>query len=79
LAIILVFSAGLATGLQKWFRTFAVNMKRRYQPLNMVMNGRYAVLYGKLSPKEQQDVRMMTARRDVGLTAGFPRSGLSSG
>ena len=22
----------------------------------MVMNGRYAVLYGKLSPKEQQDV-----------------------
>ena len=31
-------------------------MKRRYLPLNMVMNGRYAVLYGKLSPKEQQDV-----------------------
>ena len=30
-------------------------MKRLYQPLNMVMNGRYAVLYGKLSPKEQQD------------------------
>ena len=31
-------------------------MKRRYLPLNMVMNGRYAVLYGKLSPEEQQDV-----------------------
>lgn len=31
-------------------------MKRLYQPLNMIMNGRYAVLYGKLSPKEQQDV-----------------------
>ncbi|MBO5640624.1 MAG: hypothetical protein J5916_12020 [Oscillospiraceae bacterium] len=28
-------------------------MKKEYKPLNLVMNGRYAVLYGKLSPEEQ--------------------------
>ncbi len=30
-------------------------MKKLYQPLNMVMNGRYAVLYGKLTSAEQED------------------------
>ena len=31
-------------------------MKKVYEPQNMVMNGRYAVLYGKLSPELQQQV-----------------------
>ena len=31
-------------------------MKKEYKPLNLVMNGRYAVLFGKLSPDEQQAV-----------------------
>ncbi len=31
-------------------------MKRVYEPLNMVMNGRYAVLYVKLAPSIQQEV-----------------------
>ena len=31
-------------------------MKKVYEPLNMVMNGRYAVLYGKLDPAVQQEV-----------------------
>ncbi len=31
-------------------------MKKEYKPLDMVMNGRYAVLYGKLSPEEQEEV-----------------------
>ena len=31
-------------------------MKIEYNPLNLVMNGRYAVLYGKLSPEEQEAV-----------------------
>jgi len=30
-------------------------MKKEYRPLNMIMNGRYAVLYGKLSAEEQRD------------------------
>ena len=29
-------------------------MKKEYKPLNMVMNGRYATLYRKLSDKEQE-------------------------
>ena len=29
-------------------------MKKEYKPLNMVMNGRYAALYRKLSAKEQE-------------------------
>lgn len=28
-------------------------MKKVYEPLPMIMNGRYAVLYGKLSAKEK--------------------------
>ena len=31
-------------------------MKKEYQPLNMIMNGRYAVLYGKLAPAIQKEV-----------------------
>lgn len=31
-------------------------MKRVYEPLNMIMNGRYAVLYRKLTPFIQQEV-----------------------
>ena len=31
-------------------------MKKVYKPLNMVMNGRYAVLYGKLAPAIQQEI-----------------------
>ena len=31
-------------------------MKKVYEPLNMIMNGRYAVLYGKLAPAIQQEV-----------------------
>jgi len=31
-------------------------MRKEYKPLNLVMNGRYAVLYGKLSQEEQQAV-----------------------
>ena len=31
-------------------------MKKVYEPLNMIMNGRYAVLYGKLAPAIQQVV-----------------------
>ena len=31
-------------------------MKKIYEPLNMVMNGRYAVLYKKLEPEVQADV-----------------------
>ena len=31
-------------------------MKKVYQPLNMIKNGRYAVLYGKLAPELQQQV-----------------------
>ena len=31
-------------------------MKKAYEPLNMVMNGRYAVLYGKLDPTIQKEV-----------------------
>ena len=30
-------------------------MKKEYKPLNMVMNGRYAALYRKLSAREQED------------------------
>lgn len=33
-----------------------VSMKKVYQPLNMIMNGRYAVLYRKLDPAVQQEV-----------------------
>ena len=35
-------------------------MKKTYEPLPMVLNGRYAVLFGKLSEKEKEDtlVRM---------------------
>lgn len=29
-------------------------MKKVYEPLNMIKNGRYAVLYGKLAPEIQQ-------------------------
>ena len=29
-------------------------MKKEYKPLNMVMNGRYAVLYGTPTPQEQE-------------------------
>ena len=29
-------------------------MKIVYEPLNMIKNGRYAVLYGKLAPEIQQ-------------------------
>ena len=37
-------------------------MKKVYEPLPMVMNGRYAVLFGKLSQKEKEDTlaRMAT-------------------
>ena len=37
-------------------------MKRIYEPLPMIMNGRYAVLFGKLSQKETEDTlaRMAT-------------------
>ena len=37
-------------------------MKRIYEPLPMIMNGRYAVLFGKLSEKEKEDTlaRMAT-------------------
>ena len=31
-------------------------MKKVYEPLNMIMNGRYAVLYGKLAPELQRQV-----------------------
>ena len=31
-------------------------MKKTYEPLNMIMNGRYAVLYGKLTPSIQQEI-----------------------
>ncbi len=31
-------------------------MQKTYEPLNMVMNGRYAVLYGKLAPDLQFEV-----------------------
>ena len=31
-------------------------MKKEYKPLNMVMNGRYAVLFKKLTPEVQADV-----------------------
>lgn len=30
-------------------------MRKVYEPLPMIMNGRYAVLYGKLSAKEKED------------------------
>lgn len=33
-----------------------VSIKKVYEPLNMIMNGRYAVLYGKLSPAIQQEI-----------------------
>ena len=44
-------------------------MKKEYKPLNLVMNGRYAVLYGKLSQEEQQAVlcrigELIEAERD---------------
>lgn len=37
-------------------------MKKTYEPLPMVLNGRYAVLFGKLSEKEKEDTlsRMAT-------------------
>ena len=37
-------------------------MKKTYEPLPMIMNGRYAVLFGKLSEKEKEDTlaRMAT-------------------
>lgn len=37
-------------------------MKKTYEPLPMVMNGRYAVLFGELSQKEKEDTlsRMAT-------------------
>lgn len=37
-------------------------MKKTYEPLPMVMNGHYAVLFGKLSEKEKEDTlsRMAT-------------------
>jgi hypothetical protein len=31
-------------------------MKKEYKPLNLVMNGRYAILFGKLPAEEQQAV-----------------------
>ena len=31
-------------------------MKKTYEPLNMIKNGRYAVLYGKLAPVLQQEI-----------------------
>lgn len=31
-------------------------MKIVYEPLNMIKNGRYAVLYGKLAPEIQQQI-----------------------
>lgn len=31
-------------------------MKKVYEPLNMIKNGRYAVLYGKLAPEIQQQI-----------------------
>ena len=31
-------------------------MKKDYEPLNMIINGRYAVLYGKLAPEFQRQV-----------------------
>lgn len=30
-------------------------MRKVYEPLPMIMNGRYAVLYGKLSEREKED------------------------
>lgn len=30
-------------------------MKKTYEPLPMIMNGRYAVLFGKMSEKEKED------------------------
>ena len=36
-------------------------MKRVYEPLNMIMNGRYAVLYGKLAPSIQQEILVRLA------------------
>lgn len=37
-------------------------MKKTYEPLPTVLNGRYAVLFGKLSEKEKEDTlsRMAT-------------------
>ena len=37
-------------------------MKKVYEPLNMVMNGRYAVLYKKLEPQVQAEVLANMAR-----------------
>ena len=44
-------------------------MKKVYEPLNMVMNGRYAVLYKNLEPEVQADVlarmqRLIVEERD---------------
>ena len=36
-------------------------MKKVYEPLNMIMNGRYAVLYGKLAPAIQQEILVRMA------------------
>lgn len=44
-------------------------MKKTYEPLSMIMNGRYAVLFGKLPEKEKEDTlaRMATLIGDVGI------------
>ena len=44
-------------------------MKKEYKPLNLVMNGRYAILFGKLPAEEQQAVlgrigKLIEAERD---------------
>ena len=42
-------------------------MKKTYEPLPMVMNGSYAVLFGNLSQKEKEDThaRMTTVIEEV--------------
>ena len=36
-------------------------MKKTYEPLNMIMNGRYAVLYRRLTPAIQKKILSMMA------------------
>ncbi len=37
-------------------------MKKVYEPLNMIMNGRYAVLSGKLAPELQRHLWLFLTR-----------------
>ena len=51
-------------------------MKKVYEPLNMVMNGRYAVLYKKLEPEVQADVlSRMTALIAEEQASGYADKG----